>query len=106
MSHTSHPSRSNRGFCMRATIAWGTRSWDLETLVDSGVEANFLDQDLVAKLGIPMLPLTSPVEAVSLSGGLIAHVSHSTKPLRLTISGNHSESISFNLISSPQTPLV
>ena len=92
MSHMSSPSQSDKGFRLQATIAWGTRSWDLEALVDLGAEAKFIDQDLVAKMGIPTQPVASPVKAVSLSGGLIDYVSLSTKPLWL--------------ISSPQTPLV
>ena len=79
---------------------------DLEALVDSGAEANFIDQSLVAELGIPTRPLPTPMQEVSLCEGLIAHVSHTTEPLLLTLSGNHSETISLNVISFLQTPLI
>ena len=63
--------------------------------------ACFADQGLVTQLGISTQHLAIPLWAVSLSGGLIARVTHFTLSLRLTFSGDHCESL-----SSPQTPLV
>ena len=55
----------DKGFCLQTTVAWDAQSRDLEALVDSGAEANFISQDLVAKLGIPTQSLPFPMESFS-----------------------------------------
>ena len=73
INRSSLPINPAEGFCLWATVAWESQSKDLEALVDA--EGNFLDLDLVTRLGIPTQPLASPVEAMSLSGRHITHVS-------------------------------
>lgn len=77
-----------------------------QALVDSGAEDNLLDVELAKQLGCTLILLERPIPAVALDGKAFAEVTHKTSSLRLVISGNHQEQISFHLISAAQTPLV
>lgn len=91
---------------IQASLCVGSVRLPLLALIDSGAEDNFIDKRLAEQLGCELLPLTTPIQANALDGRLIAKVTHYTSPVNLTLSGNHHESISLHLISSPQTPLV
>uniref|UniRef100_A0A8C5C6Y7 Gypsy retrotransposon integrase-like protein 1 n=1 Tax=Gadus morhua TaxID=8049 RepID=A0A8C5C6Y7_GADMO len=58
------------------------------------------------QLGINQEPLVKPIEASALGGRLLCTVTHCTVPLRLGISGNHTESITFHLIDAAQQPVI
>ena len=51
------------------------------------------------ELGIPTQPLSVPIDARALDGRSIGEVTHSTVPVQLRVSGNHSETIQFLLIT-------
>ena len=78
----------------------------LSVLVDSGAEENFLDQQVAAQAGIKLEPLERPRTALAVDGRLLARVTHRTEPLELVLSGNHRETIQFNIISAPSTALI
>ncbi|XP_077950210.1 uncharacterized protein LOC144389450 [Gasterosteus aculeatus] len=46
------------------------------------------------------------MEATTLDGRLLARVTMRTEPVKMQLSGNHSEDISFFILSSPHMPLV
>ena len=82
------------------------QSHTVSVLIDSGADTNLLDRDLAMQLGINQEPLVKPIEATALDGRLLCTVTHRTVPLRLGISGNHTESITFHLIDAPQQPVI
>lgn len=51
-------------------------------------------------------PLPSPYTATALDGRVIARVTHRSEPVTLITSGNHSEPISFLVITASRTPMV
>lgn len=65
-----------------------------------------MDTTLVSELGIPTQPLSTPMDVRALDGCSIGRVTHNTTPINLRVSGNHSESMWFMLIKSPQVPMV
>uniref|UniRef100_A0A672F8Z2 Gypsy retrotransposon integrase-like protein 1 n=1 Tax=Salarias fasciatus TaxID=181472 RepID=A0A672F8Z2_SALFA len=65
-----------------------------------------MDYQLATQLKIPSVPLPSRLEARSLNGLHLAHVSHKTVPVSLVLAGNHQETISFHLIRNSRSPLV
>ncbi|KAJ8012622.1 hypothetical protein DPEC_G00044780 [Dallia pectoralis] len=89
-----------------ATLSWEQQSLQLSALVDSGADENFLDSNLVSQAGIPVEVLPAPLNAHALNGELLARVSHRTIPLSLHLSGNHTETIQFYIISSSHAPVI
>lgn len=65
-----------------------------------------MDATLVSELGISTQLLSVPMVAIALEGRSIGRVTHSTVPINLHVSGNHSESMQFLLIESPHIPVV
>ena len=84
-------------------LLWGQQSLPLLALVDSGVDKNFLDADLVTQVGIAVEPLAPSCQC---KHKILAHVAHHTEPLHLLLSSKHFEHIQFNVISSPHSPVV
>ena len=78
-----------------AILLWGNQSKSLRVLIDSGADESLLD----ATLSIPM-------DVGALDGRSIGRVTHNTTPINLRMSGNHSETIQFLLIKSPQISVV
>ncbi|KAF7644811.1 hypothetical protein LDENG_00215410, partial [Lucifuga dentata] len=74
----------------------------LSALLDSGADENFLDSFLAKKLKVPVHSLDQPREATALNGQSLSQVSHVTDPVRMTVSGNHSELTVFHVMDSPQ----
>ncbi|KAJ7997136.1 hypothetical protein DPEC_G00225830 [Dallia pectoralis] len=89
-----------------ATLSWEQQSLQLSALVDSGADENFLDSNLVSQAGIPVEVLPAPLNAHALNGELLARVSRRIVPLNLHLSGNHTETIQFYIISSSHAPVV
>jgi hypothetical protein len=75
-------------------------------LIDSEAEESFMDNTLVSELGIPTHPLFIPMNVRALEWHSIGRVTHTTCPIKLRVSGNHSESMQFLPIESPHTPVV
>ena len=62
-----------------------------------------MDSTLASELGIPTQPPSIPMDVRALDGYSIGH---NTPPIKLRVSGNHSETIQFLLIKFPQVPVV
>lgn len=75
-------------------------------LIDSGAEQNFIDSELAKQLYVTVESLPHALRVTALSGQRLPDITHITEPLTLTLSGNHSEEISFFVFHSTQTPLV
>ena len=102
MSRALDPSVSRPLLC--ATLLWQDQTSPLTILLDSEADESFIDQELVHQMGIDTVPLGSPIETQALNGRPIARVERRTVPVNLLISGNHHESISLLVISSPLSP--
>ena len=103
-SHALDPSVSCPLLC--ATLLWQDQTSPLTILLDSGADESFIDRELVHQLGIDTVPLDSPIETQALDGRPLARLERLTVPVNLLVSGNHHESISLLVISSPLSPVV
>ncbi len=65
-----------------------------------------MDSGLARRLGLPSVALADPILARTLCGTLLTRITHATKFVTLTFSGNHAEEIRFLLIHSPTAPVV
>lgn len=90
---------------LNAFLLWNQDSLLLLSLVDSGADDNFIDSPLVMQAGIPTKEVPIPNDINTLDGKLLAHVTHWTVPITLLLSGNHSETIQWNVIPSPHSPV-
>ncbi len=80
--------------------------YQVGALIDSGVESDFMDSGLARRLRLPSVALAYPILARTLCGSLLTRITHATKFVTLTLSGNHAEEIRFLLIHSPTAPVV
>ncbi len=87
-------------------LQWSSVTHDCQALIDSGAEGNFLDSDLADRLRLPVIALSQPITVHALNGLSLPSITHSTGPLRLVTSGNHTETIQFLLTDTPVTPVV
>lgn len=101
---SSSPSKSR--LQIQATICYKLLTLPLLALVDSGAEDNFLDNDVARQSGVALEPLEKPLVAHALDGKELAQVTPRTVPITLVLSGNHRENSSFNIMSTPRTPLL
>ena len=58
------------------------------------------------RLGITTVPLTTPMCPCTLTGAPLEEVQRATKPVKVSISGNHQEEMVFLVLQSPCFPLV
>ena len=101
MRHTSKPSSISCPRCqVRLLLPQGSQT--LATLIDSGSDANIIDNDLALQLGVGRIRLPVPVSANALDGHLLGTVTHQTVPIHMLLSGNHHETIQFHILSSPR----
>ncbi len=77
--------------------------YQVGALIDSGAEGDFMDSGLARRLGLPSVSLADPILA---HYTLLTRITHATKFVTLTLSGNHAEEIRFLLIHSPTAPVV
>ena len=91
---------------LHAILLWGDRRKSLWVLIDSGTDESFMDANLASDLGISTQLLSIPLDTRALDGHSISRVTHSTVPIKLRVSGNHSESIQPLLIEVPHFPVV
>ncbi len=87
-------------------LQWAARSQECKALVDSGAEGNFLDFSFARHLHIPIVTLDHRIVVKALNGQSLPPVTHSTTPVTLITSGNHTERIIFFLTDSPLAPVV
>lgn len=74
----------------------------LTALIDSDTAGNFIDQDTVTQLNIPVQPLQQPCKIQDIDGAPIGRgtISHCTEPLSLQIGALHKESITLYITIS------
>ena len=65
-----------------------------------------MDYRLAKRLGIQIVSLPQPVDAMALDGGLLSQVTHCTQLVRMSFPDHHTENLIFHLFHSPQYPLV
>ncbi len=80
--------------------------YQVGALINSGAEGDFMDSGLARRLGLPSVALADPILARTFCGTLLTRITHATKFVTLTLSGNHAEEIRFLLIRSPTAPVV
>uniref|UniRef100_A0A8C6M8F1 CCHC-type domain-containing protein n=1 Tax=Nothobranchius furzeri TaxID=105023 RepID=A0A8C6M8F1_NOTFU len=88
------------------TLFYQSKQIPLEALVDSGCEQSLLDPRLVTEWGIPTTKLATPRSVSSLDNRNLSSITLQTVPLRLQVSGNHVETLTFYVFPSPHSPLV
>lgn len=98
--------RSDSSVILPAKIFCGSDSVSVGALVDSGCDGNLLDREFASRYGIQSAPLDKPIHAVSLEATSLSTITHISEPVKLVISGNHSEMIRFYLFTSPNNPVV
>ena len=89
-----------------ARVSWGGTQLQVPVLLDSGSDANFICPTLFRCLGIPTVPLTSPMRPCAITGVQLEEVQRATVPIKVLISGNHQEEIVLLVMSSLRVPLV
>lgn len=82
-----------------------TMTHPLSALIDSGAEQSFIDSSLATRLNITTTVLPNPLRVSALSGQRLPDITHVTEPLSLTLSGNHTERISFFVFKAPSLRL-
>ncbi|KAK2905603.1 hypothetical protein Q8A73_009546 [Channa argus] len=87
------------------TLQFAGRSVSLAALIDSGADTEFMDEQLARQLGLALIPHTRPITIRALDGHPLNSSSLHTAPLQLIIE-NHCEKISYQIIRSPQQPLI
>uniref|UniRef100_A0A3P9C5M7 ribonuclease H n=1 Tax=Maylandia zebra TaxID=106582 RepID=A0A3P9C5M7_9CICH len=102
----SCPSRAKGRAPLPAKLLVHSECHSLSVLIDSGAEQNFIDSELAKRLCVTVESLPHVLRITALSGQRLPDITHITEPLTLTLSGNHSEEISFFVFHSTQTPLV
>ena len=72
----------------------------LKTMIDSGATSNFIHQDLVNRLDIPMIEKPQPLPLDVIDGTPISSgkITHHTAPLVIRVSPDHTETLTFNII--------
>lgn len=107
VSRTSVPqSEGKAALLFPATLKWKQGSVTVGAYLDSGADDSFIDFDFSFQAGIPLVPLEDPLSVQALDGHSLGPVTHRTQLLQLTLSGNHTESISLLVLHAPIAPLV
>ena len=92
--------------CLPVTLEWPGEVQKTSALLDSGAEESFLNTETAAHWGVPLVEVSKPLVANSLNGQNIGRTTRTTIPLKLQISGNHQEMISFLIIDTPHSPII
>ena len=107
MSRTSIPHETTEPpVLIPATLSWDREHLELGAYLDSGADDSFLDVGFVEQTGIPTVPVNPPVLAHAVDGHPLTPITRRTRPLTLSVSGNHVETIQFWVLDAPIAPLV
>uniref|UniRef100_A0A9J7X6B8 Retrotransposon gag domain-containing protein n=1 Tax=Cyprinus carpio carpio TaxID=630221 RepID=A0A9J7X6B8_CYPCA len=87
-------------------LRWANNTHTCHALLDSGAEGNFMDTNLAQHLKLPITPLSHQITVNALNGQVLPCITHTTGPITLLTSGNHTENIPFLLMDSPVAPIV
>lgn len=77
----------------------------LTVLIDSGAAGNFIDQDTVNQLNVPIQTLQQPCKIQAIDGGG-GTISCCTEPFSLQIGALHKESIMLYITVSVKHPII
>uniref|UniRef100_A0A8K9X1M2 CCHC-type domain-containing protein n=2 Tax=Oncorhynchus mykiss TaxID=8022 RepID=A0A8K9X1M2_ONCMY len=106
VSATTPVSPSRSCTTLSVHLRWTGSSASCSALIDSGAEGCFMDETWAREHDIPLRQLKEPTALFALDGSPLPRIQRETLPLTLTVSGNHSETISFLIFRSPFTPVV
>ncbi|KAI2668743.1 Transposon Ty3-I Gag-Pol polyprotein [Labeo rohita] len=70
-------------------LRWQNHDLHCTALLDSGAEGNFMDYSFARSNQVPLSPLTDPIAVNALNGQTLPKITFVTKPVTLTVSGNH-----------------
>ncbi len=87
-------------------LQWAAGRHDGSALLDSGAEGNLMDRTLAHRLNIPTTSLRHKIPVSALNGQPLSDITHSTIPVTLITSGNHTETMEFFITDSPMAPVV
>ncbi len=82
-------------------LQWAAGRHDGSALLDSGAEGNLMDRTLAHRLNIPTTSLRHKIPVSALNGQPLSDITHSTIPVTLITSGNHTETMEFFITDSP-----
>ena len=102
----SHTTFSSLRPVIQAQLITSSQTVNHPVLVDSGADESFMDWRLAKRLDLELISLPKPLEAHALDGRLLCRVTHRTRPIQFTISKDHTEALSFQLLNSPSHPLI
>uniref|UniRef100_A0A8K9WTB0 Gypsy retrotransposon integrase-like protein 1 n=1 Tax=Oncorhynchus mykiss TaxID=8022 RepID=A0A8K9WTB0_ONCMY len=105
VSATTPVSPSRSCTTLSVHLRWTGSSASCSALIDSGAEGCFMDETWAREHDIPLRQLKEPTALFALDGSPLPRIQRETLPLTLTVSGNHSETISFLIFRSPFTPV-
>ena len=91
---------------LQARLRYSGQDHTFSVFIDSGADANLLDMLLASQLEIGRKLLERLIHATALDGHLLCRVTHRSAPLQMSMSGNHTETLAFHLIYSPQQPII
>ncbi|KAM9421437.1 uncharacterized protein ACWYII_021537 [Salvelinus alpinus] len=106
VSATTQVSPSRSCTTLSVHLRWTGSAASCSALIDSGAEGCFMDEAWARKHDIPLRELGRLTPMFALDGSPLPSIRCETLPLTLTVSGNHSETISFLIFCSPVTPVV
>ncbi len=87
-------------------LQWAAGGYDGSALLDSGAEGSFIDRNLVHQLRMSTTSLRHKIPVSALNGQSLSDITHSTLPVTLITSGNHTETMTFYVTDSPLAPVV
>lgn len=105
MSSINGPASSKRP-SLTAEFLLPSGSHSISVLIDSGADGSIMDAALALQLGLRPEELPSPISASALDGHVLGNVTSQTNPVRMLLSGGHSETIQFLLLSTPAQPVI
>lgn len=103
-NHSFHNSPPH--ICLPATVSGLSSSVNLQVLVDSGADDNFINSDFVYSTKFPAVRMDSPKRVSANDGSPLESITQQIVTLSLTISSNHHEHLRFLVIPSPSSPMV
>lgn len=90
----------------RILVTCDRRQGEFETLIDSGSDGDLISLEVVDRLQIPTEPLPTALLINAINGSLIHKVVARTVPVKVTVSGNHNELMSFFVVKIMKPPII
>ena len=95
-------------FSISITLKWGSGYYSGPAMIDSGAAGNFIAEQLVHSLRIPLTPCIPPLRVKGIDGRPLGsgQVTERTQVLQLTVDQVHTEPLSLFVVNSPVHSLV